>query len=433
MHSECIPRPAAKDRRLISRSSEIYSPADTESPVFNSPASPSTSGNRLNPLAIAGILLATTELDRLSNPRQDDLSKMQSPFPMTDVPPNSPASSKSAESMNPAEATIIGRRESLAAALPNTSASSGPATTLNTPTTMRQRQSRKRTRSRLSEVTTPEDFQYPELSDPSSFSGARFPFSPSEMGLVEESAVDLDADEVDDRLRSPRWPLFLGSEGSNSADMSPLPEVSEDAEDCLDSVDRRTSPVPGMLRAIERARDSRKNLSRLTCLLDLAISQSASSRSSSIGKTPDSLPNLLKSGEQASDDEIIDLKQPPAFPLGKRPNISSLASSPGPQQTSPLSPDISASPLSIFNSSDKLGLTIHEDLKDEKACHPDTWTADQGEPGDSDPFCPSRCASNNQLRQDNRKKDKFLMRTDTSETIHRMWSSISDDGRDDNE
>lgn len=31
--------------------------------------------------------------------------------------------------------------------------------------------------------------------------------------------------------------------------------------------------------------------------------------------------------------------------------------------------------------------------KPEKLCHPDTWTFSQGEPGDSDPFCPPTCKS----------------------------------------
>ncbi|KAI0509551.1 hypothetical protein F5B22DRAFT_326251 [Xylaria bambusicola] len=38
----------------------------------------------------------------------------------------------------------------------------------------------------------------------------------------------------------------------------------------------------------------------------------------------------------------------------------------------------------------------------ERSCHPDTWSPDRGEPGDSDPFCPEQCVFSDRCRHDSK-------------------------------
>ncbi|KAI0122697.1 hypothetical protein F4814DRAFT_438648 [Daldinia grandis] len=159
----------SKERRLLARNSiDLWPPSGEESPLFNTPESNVTNAKRISqeirrhidPLAIASVMIATAELDRLSSRSLDQVSRTSDSS--TGISGNSPTSHTPFHS---------------GAASPNNEMSSSTSPVLDIPPTIpfdtpspgsksSQRRGRQRRgrRSRLSEVTTPGDVTSPAES-----------------------------------------------------------------------------------------------------------------------------------------------------------------------------------------------------------------------------------------------------------------------------
>ncbi|KAI8964203.1 hypothetical protein F5Y11DRAFT_355808 [Daldinia sp. FL1419] len=142
----------SKERRLLARDSvDIWPSSSPESPLFNTPESNTINvkrsqdiGRYIDPLAMASMIIATAELDRLSSESSSGRSgnspvsrtPLQSGFAVPDTPPNAPPSSGTQSSIS----NLVSRPS------------------------QRRAQRRRGQRSRLSEVTTPDDVASPAES-----------------------------------------------------------------------------------------------------------------------------------------------------------------------------------------------------------------------------------------------------------------------------
>jgi hypothetical protein len=149
--------PRGRERRLLSRASaDIYPSSGDETPVFNTPQSSMTpiapSECNINLLAILGTAVITQSLDRLSTSPNRTRPSSEMTLSSSDALP--PSSSPTRDGV------ILEEPISTAQAPPNTSnVATVPSNSPSTPISpMRRSQKRRRAaRSRLSEVTTPDD------------------------------------------------------------------------------------------------------------------------------------------------------------------------------------------------------------------------------------------------------------------------------------
>ncbi|ORY60804.1 uncharacterized protein BCR38DRAFT_411921 [Pseudomassariella vexata] len=379
--------PHGKDRRLLARnSSDICPSSGDENPVFNSPASDfmpdNTSGKPADLLDKASIMIAAAELDRLSSmggrshtPKDPETSSSLG------IPPNTPSSPGGFPSgaASPSSAGYAAAAPPPSYAPPsNTSASGGPS---GVSTPARRGQRRRAARSRLSEVTTPEDLGTAD----STLSQA---FTPPMIDKIGETVID-DMDDFDQPLY-PR-PLMVNRSGRQAA-----PRLQRDRPDVSSPkyAEARTSPIP--TREAEKLVKSR-NLLELSDVVDTIVEEEANTipvRTSSIGKTSECGLEQPRVSVQTS-------------PLGVRPHVTSTVSSPGQMRASspplvkpiPIRADTEPRPDALPSECINLAPTVNpaSDVSqsptstETTSCHPDTWTDAQGEPGDSDPFCPPAC------------------------------------------
>ncbi|CAJ2509113.1 Uu.00g141390.m01.CDS01 [Anthostomella pinea] len=150
--------PDGKERRYLARdSTDVWPSSGEESPVFNTPESPGTpaysSGSYVDPLAMAALMITAADLDRLSGTgsRQQRAgasgsSRSQTPLSSgVDSPINGPSVSGLATPDNTPNYS------------PSTSLPQVSQTSLAARPPQRPGQRRRAQRSRLSEVTTPEE------------------------------------------------------------------------------------------------------------------------------------------------------------------------------------------------------------------------------------------------------------------------------------
>ncbi|KAI1493840.1 hypothetical protein F5X96DRAFT_620153 [Biscogniauxia mediterranea] len=374
----------AKERRFLARdSTDIWPSSGDESQVFNTPESnpsPVQSGaSHINTLAMAGMMVATAELDRLSGSVcQDQMSTVSESSPS-----QTPLSSDRA---SPGTCTSISG--STPANVPynvpfNTPSSSGPQSGMSSPVArspLRPGHRRRAQRSRLSEVATPEDVASPE--EPIDY---RVYYQPT----LSSSNIDI-------------LPVGLAgssNEGHESLYPRPLsmtrnsPERVESPPDDMrenfrDSTLGLTSSASGYTYI--KSGDDRPHFPAIDSVL-------APTRTSSIGKTPDSIHTRDKSDGPASRSSTSSpgprrlLGIPVESPGVAEPRSHKTASN---HYHGPLLPEGSKHHID----KDVDGTVLGDGYSG--SCHPDTWTESQGEPGDAEPFCPSECLNKRHSSQE---------------------------------
>lgn len=334
--------PAGRERRLLSRASaDIYPSSGEETPIFNTPQSGMTPippvGGHINLLAIAGTSIAIENLDHLSakSEKTEADSEMtvfsSDELPTGQVPPSAP--------------DFI---------VTPPSGPSAPASPLKRP----QRR-RAATRSRLSEVTTPDGMNSPERS-------------PLNIGSSNTSKIE----EVDyyNQNHHDLYPRPLAVR--HKSDSLTVPETPQPhqlpSKDC-----RYSSPPP-----IEEGR-----LLKYwgTTKIDMSGEIRVPARSTSVGKIPP--PDGPQSSHSLTEPN---LGGSAGFPV-LIPNPTHVECSP--DRSGDCNTDASGTnstrPTNAPNKSQELN-TNNGTLV---SYHPDTWDASQGEPGDSDPFCPPQCGT----------------------------------------
>ncbi|KAI0123784.1 hypothetical protein BJ170DRAFT_598985 [Xylariales sp. AK1849] len=410
----------SKERRLQARgSTDIYPSSGDKITCFNSPASGRTPMASVERLVSPGVHIASEPLDRYS-----EMTRQSEPTSVPDTPSASGILPNSLDSQIVLP-SLTGNPESLMTAFPTLSTHTPPGkpsgsgilsvtststsavpplpqnTPPSTPTTSttpshtsnppiaplllrRGQQRRTVARSRLFEVTTPEDWTTPELSP-------ELP-TPSAINALDDLAID--DTEDDDRHRTFSRPLrtSTASKGNSSAGeefRTPRPSPNS-AEQSV------SSPTP-MKEAVRLAKAG-----TILELWDVI---------GSIAKGEGSIPWRSTSSHKSTDcgDQSIGqtISAPPiggmSFPLGARPHVTSTASSPSKIQNISEPPADKPMPVHLVQNdvphaeSESLGkpgfpsATVHRPDTGSNSCHADTWDPSQGEPGDSDPFCPPGC------------------------------------------
>ncbi|KAI1768507.1 hypothetical protein GGR53DRAFT_517895 [Hypoxylon sp. FL1150] len=272
----------SKERRLLARdSADIWASSGNETPIFNTPESNVNLvypvGNHLDPLAMASIIIATGELDRLSSRASLDQASRTSgsstgfshSSPISAVPPYS-------DSASPNNGASLFNSMMLEVPPPvpfNTPASSSSQSGVASPASRsshRRGQRRRAQRSRLSEFTTPDEAASPAsdfAEHPLSFS------TPQIEPLRECSPPHLGQDE---RGMYPK-PLAINR------------DTYEDTETQNDNPleDRRKSSIPVVsITPPDKPGSFSRTLSGFS---DIDDAISPPSRVSSIGKTPESM------------------------------------------------------------------------------------------------------------------------------------------------
>ncbi|KAI1102139.1 hypothetical protein F4804DRAFT_334580 [Jackrogersella minutella] len=342
--------PRAKERRLLARESVDAWPSSGEgTPLFNTPESniakhnsPHAPGHHFDPLAIASMMIATAELDRLSSRANLDQTSRTSGS-STSFSGSSPISRTPLYSGIGSPDNETTTSESPALYMPptmpyNTPASSGPQSGVVSPVSRplkRHGHTRRAHRSHLSEVTTPDDIASPEDSA-EEFMESRPFLSSSQIETPPECSATTNTGLEDTLYPKPLAINRNDREETGPPDDEILGETREDL------CSRSTISSPRPATSMEEPDIS----SQLSSDLDSnrAETMSAPAQVSSIGKTHESMysPEALFRNGSAS---------------------------------LPITP-------SILISDEDMNLN---------SCHPDMWSEAQGEPGDSDPFCPSDC------------------------------------------
>ncbi|KAI8947517.1 hypothetical protein F4801DRAFT_506738 [Xylaria longipes] len=367
---EFPPPPDGKERRYRSRNSnDIWPSSGEESPIFNTPASNVSpvppAGHNANLLAASGLMMAAADIDRLTGsahesnrPRMPGTKSLELPRPR---PPSSADISPPSESGSsvPDAAPI---------APANSSSSLLPPTGLTSPISRSPqwlgRKSRRQP-SHLSEVTTPDEIN-----------------SPTQPG------DDIETPSQIFRFTSEPHDTCTGSEAEHKESLLPLslpdscPPSSDDkqnSESSLASVSETTHSPPTYIDRSGVA-PGRGNM----------IPEWSSLR----GQTPEpdreqtNFSNESDTREFISDEALSTIRSPIVTSKSGQRYEQSLRAEleriDMVAQESALFADILEGLSSGENDSAK-------EQCGSNPCHPDTWSEGQGEPGDSEPFCPSDC------------------------------------------
>ncbi|KAI1377882.1 hypothetical protein F4677DRAFT_29224 [Hypoxylon crocopeplum] len=368
IRSEFPAPPDSKERRLLARdSSDIWPSSGEETPLFNTPESditnsgrPHPTGHHLDPLAMASMMIATAELDRLSR-TSGSSTGFSGSSPTSRTPFGSGVASPNNET-SLSDSAVLDMSPTI---LYNSPSSSGPQSGIVSPVSrppQRRGQRRRGQRSRLSEVTTPD-----EIGSPA---------EPAEE--FAESSPPLSCPQIEPLPECSATPNISGNEDS----LYPKP-LAINREATSAGTDGPSAPTTsGCLRAVS----PEKSWSRLHPSSGRSSSHEESvsppTRVSSIGQTPESMygPRV---GENANGQSLLSN----SFGLGI--TIASPGGSPDVLSTEPCDAQGSNSIATVENDGTP---TCHsnEDASPD-SCHPDTWTETQGEPGNLDPFCPPGC------------------------------------------
>ncbi|KAI1139225.1 hypothetical protein F5Y05DRAFT_342157 [Hypoxylon sp. FL0543] len=407
------PRSSKERRRLARDSVDVWPSSGEESPVFNTPDSNMTNGgtprpvgHHFDPLAMASMMIATAELDRLSSRASLDQTSRTSGSSTgfsgsSHTPLHTDPVSPSSE---PSEATAL----YVSPTIPfNTPSSSGPPSGIVSPVSrpsLRRGQRRRGQRSHLSEVTTPDDIASPgELAEEPN--EGRLSLSLSQIETLPECSTTLD--EGEDSLY-PK-PLAINRNGgkvNDSRDDDPSKDTRE-IQSAPGSTD--SSAYPAICK--EKPDDPSQPVAESSLKRQESISPP--SRLSSIGKTPESMygPRHVSTNNHG---HKLPNFPPPSLLISPASTTTAMTSSAPDAQNSTR---IANKDIPVLSPTPEMGdgsgtNRLNEDASSE-SCHPNTWSESQGEPGDSDPFCPPACLETRHSSQDSQ---------GTTETVVRMLS-----------
>ncbi|KAI0418955.1 hypothetical protein F5X98DRAFT_96946 [Xylaria grammica] len=338
---EFPPPPAGTVRRYQSRNSNEIWPSSEESPIFNTPESNISPvqpvGQNTVLLAASGLRIAAVELDRLTTQSRSAKSSLE----LARISSGT-SSARSSSGSSDADTVPVVPASSPALLLP-------PAGLVNPISRLPRGAGRlsRRQYSRLSEVTTPE-----EINNPS-----------------QDAFPGFEAEPCESSMPQPPSSRRLASSDDVLSNMAPLlglaPKVTQsplDSSSALDVTVRSGIRLPGW------PSPSGRNLEPL-------CGQTNTSDEGYANKN-----NL---------DPRLSTLRSPAIHTRSEPNYQ-------------LSREIGMETVDIVARDSALLADVMEQLKftesqaglrefEPRPCHPNTWTPDQGEPGDSEPFCPPNC------------------------------------------
>lgn len=371
---EFPPPPDGKERRYRSRNSnDIWPSSGEESPIFNTPASNMSpvppAGYNANLLAASGLMMAAADIDRLTGsasevnrPRMPGTKSLELPRLRSSGGDDSPLSESGSSITDTTPIVPANSPSSLLSPAGLTSQTSRSPQWLGRKT--------RRQPSRLSEVTTPE-----EVNNPT---------QPSDNGITPPQ-VFWSTGETHDTHKAP------GAERQESSLLRCLsdsrPSSSDDkqnSESSLASISEMAHSLPVYIyhSGVALGRGNR-----------------VSERSSSRGQTSEADRTQTNFADEGDPREYISDQIPSATRL---PTVTSGS---GPECEQSLKVEIErmdmvAQESALFMEVMK-GINSGENESTiaecgSNSCHPDTWSEDQGEPGDSEPFCPSDCLNSRQ-------------------------------------
>ncbi|KAI0534874.1 hypothetical protein GGR58DRAFT_32860 [Xylaria digitata] len=336
---EFPPPPAGTVRRYRSRNSNEIWPSSEESPIFNTPESNISPvqpvGQNTVLLAASGLRMAAVELDRLTNKSRSAKSSLE----LTRI--SSGTNSARSETRSSDASTTLPIAENSPSLL-------SPPGLVNPISKSPQRPGRlcRRQYSRLSEVTTPDEVNNP----------------------TQDNFPGFETEPCGSSVPQPLCSGRLASSDDVSTAEPLLASVSTVTQSRLDD----SNPLDATMKPD-------------TVLLE---------RTCSSGRTTELLCDQRKSSEEARSDENSTNQKPCIM----RRSIIYTKSEPNYQQ--PLDMGIERTEI-VAQESALLADVMerhnfaenHAGLRgfEPKSCHPNTWSPDQGEPGDSEPFCPPRC------------------------------------------
>ncbi|KAI0813650.1 hypothetical protein GGR55DRAFT_635362 [Xylaria sp. FL0064] len=351
---EFPPPPDGKIRRYRSRSNEIW-PSSEESPIFNTPESNKSPvqppGQNTALLAATGLRLAAVELDRLTNISRSAKSSLEVARISSDTDSARSESELSVVDITPAVPTNS----------PSSLLSSSP---ISRPPQRLGRRAR-RQRSRLSEVTTPEEIHSSTQivgSWPTSPQALYFPSDPLQ-DILPAFEAECDVSVAPRRLpipplSSPRDESYGKPPPSSESVATQLPLNHDDS---LETVMGQNIIPPERISSphSDETNWSNKGDTR----------ESALDLRRSVWRPP-----LLSSRSEPNYHKILPIGIAGKGIAAKEPAVSTgLVKRQGAAKSHTVQQESAA-----------------------RSCHPDTWSPSQGEPGDSEPFCPPMCASSKQ-------------------------------------
>lgn len=429
--------PDSRERRLLARdSADIWPSSGNETPLFNTPESNISSinivGNHLDPLAMASIVIAAAELDRLtSRASLDQVSRKSGSStgyshasPISPSPLYSGSASPTNNELSLSNSTTL----DVPPTMPfNTPASSSSQSGVASPTSRsphRRGHRRRAQRSHLSEVTTPDEVASP--AEPAEdFGENSLSFSSSQVDTLPEcSAAHI---------------------GGNDPGMYPKPlainrggyEETEPQDDSS-SEDRRKNSIPSV--SVSPPEEPESLLRSLSGFSDIDEAISPPSRVSSIGKTSESTyspkatesvydrpfsSTSLRFGHAIASSSVLPDVGSPATSTEVF-NFRKLGSATITAKDTPACKGQAVSEGSMDNTAE------HTEAD---SCHPCTWSESQGEPGNSDPFCPPDCLESRHSSLDSHRRPSGPMREDSVGTVNTVVvgkgaESSSDDSAD---
>ncbi|KAI0195193.1 hypothetical protein EV127DRAFT_181399 [Xylaria flabelliformis] len=364
---EFPPPPDGKERRYRSRNSnDIWPSSGEESPIFNTPASNISpvppAGHNANLLAASGLMMAAADIDRLTasahegnRPRIPGTRSLELPRPR---PPSDADSSPSEGESFVADATPIVPANSSSSLLPPTGLTSPLSRSPQWPGRKNRRQP-----SRLSEVTTPDEINSHMQPGDSDVIRPQVFWSISE---PQNKPGGFEAGRQEESSSPP------------PSSQSPLSDDKPNSESSLASLPEKAQSPPTL-----------SNRSGVALERDKSVSE----RSSSRGQTQES-DEQIKIGEEGDAREYILNRLSPTI----RPPFVTSKRGPSFEQSLKAKLErlnVVAQESALFaDVMERLNTGENESTMAEcgsSSCHPDTWSEDQGEPGDSEPFCPPDC------------------------------------------
>ncbi|KAI1080974.1 hypothetical protein F5B20DRAFT_579799 [Whalleya microplaca] len=419
-----------KERRIRARcSADVWLSSGEESPIFNTPESNAGSAcspsHHIDPLAIAGVMIATAELDRLSSPGSIGQTSRTSASssgvlgisPMLPTPFSSSIGSPN----NGTSTSDLAELDTSPPTMPfNTPSSSVPQSGLVSPvhrSSLRQRQRRRAHRSRLSEVTTPENESVDDLVE-----GQRS-FTPPAIETLQECLANSMGVNQDTLIPQP-----LSINRSRRAETE-CPKINRPDDSAVShSMPELNAPSP-----------VRANIPYMTTRSSTKLSDNLSpdtpfppSRSSSIGKTPEPMYGPRKTSTNADDQGLLSPNVPPntehsATPAGMHRRLSGdlrrvIGRAAADDEIHDIGDYVNARLQREGFGPPAIDPAESADAQPKpESCHPDTWSESRGEPGNSDPFCPPDCLVTRHSSQDSGHVAPLaLIRRSTSGTVHQL-------------
>ncbi|KAJ3566578.1 hypothetical protein NPX13_g7084 [Xylaria arbuscula] len=360
---EFPPPPAGKVRRYRSRNSNEIWPSSEETPIFNTPESKNTpvqpSGQSAALLAGAGLRIATVELDRLTDYSRSAKSSLEVARQSSSSGESDLNESESSSIVDPTPAVPSNSPASFLSPLPMVS---------TTPVSRSWQGLRsRRQHSRLSEVTTPDEIN----------TAAHTPEGSSAVSPVGTLTTYFTSKALEDALSE------MESEGCETLMSEPLSILRSCPAHGASNPEPRSESAPVRTQLPFDSGES-------SIVTEDPVITSPASEGSSVALLHHH--HILLSGKskisepEVSQRPLIASASLAAFTSEQNYKISLPTiikrGIPAPQY--PTYPEENQTETDTASSKKRAS---------KKPCHPDTWSPEQGEPGDSDPFCPSDCMS----------------------------------------